>query len=73
MITASFRAVALIADTLPFLKLILWKKNLNGVEFFKFPIAFAAFIRAIFSRLLPLGTLLDIVSPQFSYYLKFRG
>ena len=47
IITTNFRAVALIAETLPFLKLILWKKSLKGVESFKFPIAFAAFLKAI--------------------------
>jgi len=34
MITANLRAVALMAETLPFLKLIRLKKSESGVEFF---------------------------------------
>ncbi len=49
MITASFLAVALMADTLPFLKLMRLKKFERGVSF-KFPIALAAFRKAIFNR-----------------------
>src|SRR4051812_24397856 len=56
IITASFLAVALMADTLPFLKLIRLKKLESGVSF-KLPIALAAFLKAILSLLLPLGTL----------------
>ena len=56
MITASFLAVALMADTRPFLKLMRLKKSDNGVSF-KLPIALAALRNAIFNLLLPLGTL----------------
>ncbi|MBL3658281.1 hypothetical protein [Fulvivirga sediminis] len=59
MITASFLAVALNAETLPYLKLIMLKKSLRGVESFILLVELAAFRKAIFSRLLPLGTLLD--------------
>jgi hypothetical protein len=57
IITASFLAVALMADTLPFLKLMRLKKFERGVSF-KFPIELAALCKAVFNRLLPLGTLL---------------
>jgi len=63
IITASFLAVELIADTLPFLKLIRLKKSYKGVESFRFPIAFAAFRSDIFKRLLPFGILLDSTFP----------
>src|SRR5689334_4882928 len=56
IITASFLAVALMADTLPFLKLIRLKKSDKGVSF-KLPIALAALRNAIFNLLLPFGTL----------------
>jgi len=57
MITASLRAVADIADTLPFLCDILAKK-LDSAVSFKLPIALAAFRSAILSRLLPFGIFL---------------
>jgi len=57
MITASLRAVADIADTRPFLCDILAKKLESAVSF-KLPMALAAFLSAILSRLLPLGILL---------------
>ncbi len=56
IITASFLAVALMANTLPFLKLMRLKKLDSGVSF-RFQIALAALRKAIFNRLLPLGTL----------------
>src|SRR5215471_11078588 len=62
MITASFLAVALTADVLPFLYSTFLKKSDRCVSF-KLPMAFAAFLSAIFSRLLPLGTLLLIILP----------
>jgi len=49
--------VELIAETRPFLKLIHLKKLDNG-DSYKFPIAFAAFRKAIFNLLLPLYILL---------------
>lgn len=55
--TASLRAVADIADTRPFLCDILEKKFDKAVSF-KLPIAFAAFLSAVLSRLLPFGILL---------------
>ena len=63
MMTASFLAVAVMADTRPFLKLILWKKSLSGVLSFKFPMALAAFLKAILSLLLPFPILLDSTFP----------
>ena len=69
IITASFLAVAVMADTRPFLKLILWKKSLRGVLSFKFPIALAAFLRAILSLLLPLPILLDNTFPPLTLLL----
>ena len=44
MMIANFLSVAKIADPLPFLKLIRFKKSDNGVESFKLPIAFAALV-----------------------------
>ena len=61
--TASFLAVALIADTLPFLKFIRLKKSASGVDSFKFPMALAALRKAIFNLLLPFGILLDSTFP----------
>src|SRR5450432_3583752 len=57
IITASLRAVALTAAVLPLRYATLLKKSDRCVSF-KLPIAFAALRNAIFSRLLPLGTLL---------------
>jgi hypothetical protein len=57
MMTASFLAVALIADTRPFPKLMRLKKSDNNVVF-KLPIALAAFFNAIFNLLLPFAILL---------------
>ena len=57
IITASFRAVALTATVRPFLKETRLKKSDKCVSF-KLPIAFAAFLSAILSRLLPFGILL---------------
>ncbi len=57
IITASFLAVADMAEHLPFLKAIRLKKFESEVSF-KLPIALAAFRKAIFSLLLPLGILL---------------
>ena len=54
IITASFLAVAEMAAGLPFLNAMRLKK-LDGAVSFKFPIALAAFLNAIFKRLLPLG------------------
>lgn len=45
---ANFLAVAEIAETLPFLKFIRLKKSDKGAESFRFPIAFAVFLNAIF-------------------------
>jgi len=76
IITANFRAVALIAETLPFLKLILWEKSLKGVESFKFPIAFAAFPKAIVtgdfksdSFISPADVLVADTGPRVDYVL----
>ena len=52
IITESFRAVALIADTLPLLKLMRLKKFESGVSF-KMPMALAALRKDILTRLLP--------------------
>jgi hypothetical protein len=57
MMTASFLAVAEIADTLPLRKAIRLKKSDSAVPF-RFPITLAALRSAIFKRLLPLGILL---------------
>ena len=62
MIMASFLAVAVIAICLPFLYAILLK-NLASCPSFKLPIAFAAFLSAIFNRLLPRGVFLLKVLP----------
>jgi hypothetical protein len=58
MITASFLAVAEMAEILPFRKAILLKKFESAVSF-KLPIALAAFRKAIFNRLLPFDILLQ--------------
>jgi len=60
--------VALIADTLPFQKLILWKKSLNGLKSIKFPKAFEAFHNAIFNLLLHFGTLLESTFPPLTLF-----
>src|SRR5665811_1329421 len=62
MITASFLAVALTAECLPFLNATLLKKSERCVSF-RFPIALAACRSAIFNRLLPFGTLLLRIFP----------
>ena len=69
MITANFLAVALTAAVLPFLYRILLKKSARCVSF-KFPIALAAFLSAILSRLLPLGILWLKSYHHLSYYLE---
>lgn len=56
VITASFLAVALIADTLPFLQLISLKKLESGLSV-KLPIVLAVFRNAISNLLFHLGTL----------------
>jgi len=63
IITPNLRAVALMAETLPFLKLIRLKKSESGVESFRFPIALAALLSAIFNRLLPFGIRLERTLP----------
>jgi hypothetical protein len=63
MITASFLVVADMADTRPFLKFILIKKSLRGVDSLRFPIALAAFLSAIFLLVLPFCILLEIILP----------
>jgi len=61
MMTASFRAVADIADVLPLRNAIRLKKFESAVSF-KLPTALAACLNAIFKRLLPFGIrLLKIV------------
>jgi len=50
------------ADVLPFRKAIRLKKLESAVSF-KLPTALAAFLRAIFNRLLPLGILLLKIFP----------
>ncbi len=60
--TASFLAVALTAAVRPFRYNIFLKKSDRWVSF-KLPMALAAFLNAIFKRLLPLGTLLLIILP----------
>src|SRR5450432_1057014 len=62
IITASFLAVALTADVLPFRYNIFLKKSARCVSF-KLPIALAAFLNAIFNLLLPFGTLLLNILP----------
>src|SRR5680860_218574 len=62
IITASFLAVALTAECLPFLNATLLKKSERCVSF-RLPIALAACLRAIFNRLLPFGTLLLRILP----------
>src|SRR5664279_4024601 len=62
IITASFLAVAEIAAGLPFLNAIRLKKLERAVSF-KFPMALAAFLKAIFKRLLPFGILLLSILP----------
>jgi len=52
--TAIFRAVAVIAACLPFLYAI-FLKNLPKSDFLRLPTDLAAFRKAIFSLLLPLG------------------
>lgn len=60
----SLRAFVLTAECLPFLNATLLKKSERWVSF-KFPIALAACLSAIFNLLLPLGTLLlDIFPPD---------
>lgn len=51
------------ADTLPFLKFILVKKSLMGVDSLRFPIALAAFRRAIFNLMLSFCIFLEIILP----------
>lgn len=63
IITAGFLAVALIADTLPFRRLMRWKKSLSGVESFRLPMALATWRNTVFRRLLPLGILCDSTLP----------
>ena len=60
--TASFLAVAEIADVLPLRKAIRLKKLESAVSF-KLPTALAACLSAIFKRLLPLGILLLSILP----------
>src|SRR6476469_8401827 len=62
IIAASFLAVALTAAVLPFRYITFLKKSARCVSF-KLPMALAAFLKAIFRRLLPLGTLLLIILP----------
>jgi hypothetical protein len=63
IITASFLAVVLIADTRPFRKFIRLKKSESGVDSFRFPMALAALRKAIFSILLLLGILFESTLP----------
>ena len=60
---ANFLAVAGMGDTLPFLKFILVKKSLRGVDSLRFPIALAAFRRAIFNLMLSFYIFLEIILP----------
>src|SRR5258705_10536240 len=62
IITANFLAVALTAAVLPFLYNTFLKKSDKWVSF-KLPMALAAFLSAIFNRLLPFGTLLLNIFP----------
>ena len=63
MITASFLAVAVMADTHHFLKFILIKKSRSGVDSLRFSIALAAFLSAIFILVLPFCILENIILP----------
>jgi hypothetical protein len=53
--------VAEIADTLPFLNAMLLKKLERAVSF-KLPMLLAAFLNAIFKRLLPFGILANQIN-----------
>ena len=67
--TASFLAVADMAAFLPFLNAIFLKKLDRAVSF-KLPITLAAFRKAIFKRLLPLGILQESTLPPLIYPAK---
>lgn len=70
-VTPSFLAVADTAACLPFLKAIFLKKSDKWVSF-KLPMALAAWRSAIFSLLLPLGTLLLNTFPPDILFLGAR-
>jgi RsiW-degrading membrane proteinase PrsW (M82 family) len=62
MITPNFLAVALTAAVLPFRYNTFFEEVCKMVSF-QLPMALAAFLSAIFRRLLPFGTLLLIILP----------
>ena len=62
IIIASFLAVAVMAAVLPF-RIAIRMKKLWRLAFLRFPITFAACLRAILSRLLPFGILLLKILP----------
>ena len=69
--TASFLAVAEIAETLPFLKAMRLKK-LEGLYLLNYQMALAAFCTAILSLLLPLGILWLSTLPTHILLLRHR-
>ena len=63
--TANFLALAKIAETPPFQKVMRLKKFESAVSF-KLPMALAAFLIAILSLLLPLGIFYGLANENFA-------